>query len=142
MLNKSHNKGHKTNTTISLDIQTVYNSTFGKPNRAIYLSNVNCDGMEDKLEDCRHSSKYTLERGRLLLPYVQVVGVRCQGNETAYRTLEYQPITSISAHLNTTGSVTVMTTPLTEPGLGARERAILGVGGTMIIVATAAIVIV
>ena len=58
--------------------QSLYNSTFGKPNRTIYLTNVHCTGDEDELDDC-NKYKNTFDSGKLILPYVEVISVHCQG---------------------------------------------------------------
>lgn len=63
---------------IYIDHGSVYNSTFGKPNRTIYLTYVHCTGDEDELDDCnRH--KNTFHIGKCFIHNAEVIGVSCQG---------------------------------------------------------------
>ena len=52
----------------------VYNSTYGKPKRAIRYSNVYCRGNEKEIADCTHHT-FEFEYGRTLK--VEVAGVNC-----------------------------------------------------------------
>ena len=123
---------------------TLYN--FTKPNRAMFLSNVNCDGSEFELNNCpKH--KYTFQEGRRLSAQLQPVGVRCKGNET-YTTFEYHELstspTSISTlHLTTGPSNTMTPTPHTDIGdtePWPREISVMAVGSVMIAIGVVAII--
>ena len=57
--------------------QSLYNSTFGKPNRTIYLTNVHCTGDEDELDDC-NKYKNTFHIGKFFIRDAETVGVQCQ----------------------------------------------------------------
>lgn len=116
------------------------NSAFGKPNRPIWLSNVNCDGLEDELDDCTWT-RYSIQQARIQLPSAVVAGVRCQGNNEMHSSsLDLPLFTSISTSHLTGSHVVTPTLYLADPGLGSRERAILGVGGTMIGIGIIAII--
>lgn len=54
----------------------VRGSAYGKPNRTIVLSTVDCAGTENSLQDCQ-SSILSPDDGRTLYPHVAVAGVMC-----------------------------------------------------------------
>ena len=112
----------------------MLNSEYGKPNRPIWYSNVRCDGLEDELGDCT-STLYSLTQARNKLSSAVVAGVRCQGNEMHSSLSDLPVFTSISTSNLTGTHVVTPTLYFADPGLSSRERAILGVGGTMIGVA-------
>lgn len=51
-------------------------SAYGKPNKTILLSNVNCIGTEDTIDIC-DSIELTEEDGRTQHPTTNVAGVKC-----------------------------------------------------------------
>lgn len=51
-------------------------SYYGKPNKPVYLSNVQCNGDEETLDDCTQTT-YSLEEGKSKLSSVNVAGVKC-----------------------------------------------------------------
>uniref|UniRef100_A0A1X7VVG0 SRCR domain-containing protein n=1 Tax=Amphimedon queenslandica TaxID=400682 RepID=A0A1X7VVG0_AMPQE len=117
------------------DAEPLLNSEYGKPNRPIWYSNFRCDGLEDELGDCT-STLYSLTQARNKFPSAVVAGVRCQGNEMHSSLISDLPVfTSISTSNLTGTHVVTPTLYFADPGLSSRERAILGVGGTMIGVA-------
>lgn len=62
--------------TLSTGAQGVGGSFYGKPDKAILLSNMGCTGDEFDLDDCSFIS-YSLTEGKSLQDVVQVAGVAC-----------------------------------------------------------------
>ena len=60
----------------TVHILATSNSTYGKPRRAVHLSNVHCTGDEDSILDCSYN-QYLLDVGKSLLDQVEVAGVDC-----------------------------------------------------------------
>ena len=56
--------------------EAIFESKYGKPNRSIRYSNVNCYGNEKKLADCAH---HTLEFDAGSRYNTEVAGVDCHG---------------------------------------------------------------
>ena len=63
---------------ILLVIGTVvqYGSYYGKPNKTIHLTQVFCDGSEDRLDDCTVTT-LSLQEGKSMLPLANAAGVKC-----------------------------------------------------------------
>ena len=57
-----------------------YGSYYGKPNKTIHLSNVQCTGDEKGIDSCNFKS-YSLEEGKNKLNFINVAGVKCHGQE-------------------------------------------------------------
>ena len=57
-----------------------YGSYYGKPNKTIHLSNVQCTGDEKGIDSCNFKS-YSLEEGKNKLNFINVAGVKCQRQE-------------------------------------------------------------
>ena len=57
-----------------------YGSYYGKPNRTIHLSDVQCSGDEKDIVSCNFK-KYSLEEGKNKLNFINVAGVKCHGQE-------------------------------------------------------------
>lgn len=51
-------------------------SQYGKPNKTIHLTNVDCNGAESTLLDCT-STTYSLQQGKNILATANVAGVKC-----------------------------------------------------------------
>ena len=62
---------------ISIDVTIARSgSYYGKSNNTIHLSNVQCDGDEERIADCIQKT-YSLEEGKNKLKTANVAGVRC-----------------------------------------------------------------
>ena len=58
--------------------EAIFESKYGKPNRSIRYSNVNCYGNEKRLADCAH---HTLEFDSGSRYNTEVAGVDCHGKK-------------------------------------------------------------
>ena len=63
-------------TIITIAGEAIFESKYGKPNRSVRYSNVNCYGNEKRLADCAH---HTLEFDAGRTYNTEVAGVDCHG---------------------------------------------------------------
>ena len=54
----------------------MHGSPFGKSNKTIHLTNVNCVGSEERIDDCTKTT-VPLNDGKTIYASVDVAGVRC-----------------------------------------------------------------
>lgn len=54
----------------------VLGSMYGKPNKAVHISNVNCVGGEERIDDCTKTS-ISLSEGKTTYKSANVAGVKC-----------------------------------------------------------------
>ena len=94
----------------------VNNSYYGKPNKTVQLSNVGCNGTEDKLDNC-DGSHVPPDEGRGLYSLINAAGVNCYGK-------------------------TNTTTTNPNPQKGSNNSAIVGIGVAGVFLAIAVVVIV
>ena len=59
-----------------LGATAVYGTPYGKPNKAVHVSNVNCDGSEERIGDCTKTS-ISLSEGKTTYKYASVAGIKC-----------------------------------------------------------------
>ena len=78
-------------------------SMFGKPNKVIHVSGVQCSGDEIRINECP-AKHHSLEEGKKLIPSVEVAGVIC-----------YTPTTTSIATPTTTSIATPTTTSIATP---------------------------
>ena len=62
---------------IAAGFHSYANSPFGKPNRTVHFSAVQCVGSESRITDCP-TTNYTYEQGKLLAGHLAVAGVTCK----------------------------------------------------------------
>ena len=62
-------------------------SHYGKPNKTVHLSNVDCSGLEDSLKEC-DASHIPPDKGSDLFHFVDVVGMSCKKQEPS---ISYNP---------------------------------------------------
>ena len=74
----------------------VNNSYYGKPNKTVQLSNVGCNGTEDKLDNC-DGSHVPPDEGRGLYLLINAAGVNCYGKTNTTTTTNTQRSTGKSA---------------------------------------------
>ena len=54
----------------------LYGSAYGKSNKTIHLSNVNCGGSEERIDDCTKTT-IPLNDGKTIYASINVAGVQC-----------------------------------------------------------------
>ena len=54
----------------------VYGTFYGKPNKAVLVSNVNCNGNEERIADCTKTS-ISLSEGKTTYKSASVAGIKC-----------------------------------------------------------------
>ena len=64
------------NNDCQLGATAVYGTPYGKPNKAVHVSNVNCDGSEERIGDCTKTS-ISLSEGKTTYKYASVAGIKC-----------------------------------------------------------------
>lgn len=94
----------------------VNNSQYGKPNKTVQLSNVGCNGTEDKLDNC-DGSHVPPDEGRGLYLLINAAGVNCYGKPNT-------------------------TTTTTERSIGGSASAVVGIGVAGAFLAIAIVLIV
>ena len=110
-----------------LGAKAIFESFYGKPNKAIHYGSVNCDGNEQVLTNCLYV-QYSLEHGKELNNHVEVAGVNCQGNLTHDNiSITDSLTTSISTHLTTTGKLQYVSSKTTT---AINTISITGTGST------------
>lgn len=62
-----------------LDAKSYLGSYYGKPNKTLILSEVQCGGDEEQLDQCAYNF-HSLAEGKSLISEVQVAGVACLPN--------------------------------------------------------------
>lgn len=78
----------------------VNNSQYGKPNKTVQLSNVGCNGTEDKLDNC-DGSHVPPDEGRGLYLLINAAGVNCYGKTNTTTTTTTQRSIGESAVVGT-----------------------------------------
>ena len=63
-------------TIVQIGATAVYGSFYGKPNKAVHVSNVNCFGSEERIGDCTKTS-ISLSEGKTTYKSASVASIKC-----------------------------------------------------------------
>ena len=85
----------------------MLNSRYGKSNKTIHATNVQCIGNEFSLTEC-HKILYSLSQGKKKLQTAEVAGVKCVNNEPTPHTCITSPDVDSSHSCSNKGSVRLM----------------------------------
>ena len=89
----------KTDNYVCLNSDFTTGSMFGKPNKVIHVSGVQCNGDEIRISECS-AKHHSLEEGKKLIPSVEVAGVICYTPTTT--SIATSTTTSIATPTHTT----------------------------------------
>ena len=85
----------------------MYSSHYGKSNKTIHASNVQCSGSEHNIREC-HKTQYSLHSGKKQLLTVDVAGVDCIYDEPTPPPCIVKPAVDRSDSCSIKGSIRLM----------------------------------